>query len=53
MTTQLDDIDKKRTTEKLWKQKQKQKIKMTEYKKQQAFSHTGGKHYKSGAFHAS
>ena len=56
MTTQWDDIVKKRTTGKLWKLKQetktkRKKMKRRNIKKQQAFSHTEGGHYKSGAFH--
>ena len=58
MTTQWDDIDKKRTTEKLWKLKKETKTKRKKFKrgnikKQEAFSHTEGDHYKSGAFQGS
>ena len=58
MTMRWDDIDKKRTTEKLWKLKEeiktkRKKLKRGNIKKQQAFSHNEGEHYKSGAFHGS
>ena len=58
MTTQWNDIGKKRTTEKLRKLKEetkskRKKLKRGTIKKQQAFSHTEGEHYKSCAFHGS
>ena len=56
MVLQWEDMDKKRKQEKLWKQEEETKskrktLKRRNIKLQQAFVHSEGQQYKSGAFH--
>ena len=55
MLLQWEDMDNKRRQEKLWKQKEtkskRKTLKRRNIKQQQAFDHSQGQQYKSGAFH--
>ena len=56
MLLQWEEMHNKRKQEKLWKRKEKTKLKRKTLKRrnikqQQAFVHAEGQQYKSGAFH--
>ena len=55
MLLQWEDMDNKGRQEKLWKQKEtkskRKTLKRRSIKQQQAFDHSQGQQYQSGAFH--